>query len=384
MPRRSTTRSRARSTAAPQPAAPAKSTPRLGRARRRWILAGVGGVAVGLVLFLMGKVRPESPARLRAEAESAARAGDWATALQRWRALNATEAARGATHLGEARACLALGRAAQAERSLRRAIAVEPANPEHWRLLLQILWVEDRPLEAQQLGWEAQARVPPESRRDLLRELTLALLTDLPDEWVRTRLQRWIEADAGDVDARVALLQRIAAQPRAADPDRAVRLAELEALLADHPDHLGVREALVTSLADAGEPDRGRTVLDGWPPAHRDARYWRLLGRWALEYDHQPEQAVAALRHALADLPQDWRSWSRLARALRILGRDGEALQAAETVGRIREVLDPRTLGPRLDADVNHLDDPAALRDLAELCQRVGLTHLADAWRASE
>jgi hypothetical protein len=274
-----------------------------------------------------------------------------------------------------------LGRAAQAEQSLRRAIAVDPADPEPWRLLLQILWVEDRPLEAQRLGWEAHARVPPESRRALLGELTLALLADLPDERVRTTLRRWIAADAEDVDARVALLQRIAAQPRAADPDRASRLAELEALLANHLDQIGVREALVTSLADAGEPDRGRTILEGWPAAHRDARYWRLLGRWELEYDHQPERAIVAFRNALADLPQDWRSWYRMARALRVLGRDAEARQAAETVGRIREVLDPRTLGPRLDEDVNHLEDPAALRDLAELCDRVGLKNLAAAWR---
>ena len=381
MPRRSVTRSRAKSTGTPQPAAPAKARPQVGRRRRRWILAVVGGLAVVLVLVLIGRGIPESPARLRAQAESAARAGDWATALRRWRALNATRAARADTHLGEARACLAMGRAAQAEQSLRRAVAIDPADPEPRRLLLQILWVEDRPLEAQRLGWEAQARVLPESRRALLSELTLALLADLPDERVRTTLRRWIEADAEDVDARVALSQRIAAQPRAADPDRASRLAELEALLANHPDHVGVREALVTTLADAGEPDRGRAVLEVWPAAHRDARYWRLLGRWELEYDHQPERAVAAFRQALAELPQDWRSWYRLARALRVLGRDAEARQAAETVGRIREVLDPRTLGPRLDEDVNHLDDPAALRDLAELCDRVGLTKLAEAWR---
>src|SRR5262249_34874469 len=130
MPRRSLTRSRVKSTVAPQPAAPAGVVRRREGGRRHWLLVGVGGLAIILGFVLIGQVIPESPGGLRAAAEAAARAGDWTLALQRWRALNAAGAARAATHLGEARACLALGRAAQAERSLRRAIAVDPADPE--------------------------------------------------------------------------------------------------------------------------------------------------------------------------------------------------------------------------------------------------------------
>jgi len=298
-----------------------------------------------------------------------------------WRAVNATKAARGITHVEEARACLALGLAVQAEHSLHQAIITDPADPEPWRLLLQILRVEDRTLEALQVGWEAYDQVYPEARRVLLGELTLTLLASLPDERVRTTLQRWVKADSTDVDAQIALLQRIAAQPRAADPNRASLLTAMEALLAEHPDHITAREALVTALADTGEPERGSSLLDDWPKLARDARYWRLRGRWALEYDHQPNQAVAAFRIALAEFPQDWRSWYRLARTLYILGREVEGRQAAETVSRIREVLDPLVLGARLDAAFDHLDDPIALRDLAALCERAGLTRLADAWR---
>ena len=387
MPRRPAgrSRSRAKAPAVPKPAAPRSgAVGSLGLGRRGWMLAGVVGVVVVGLLALIGRLIPESPARLQAEAESAARAGYWPRALRAWRALNATGAARSATHLEEARSCLALNRAAQAERSLRLAIAADPADPEPWRVLLEILRVEDRTLEAQDLAWEAYARVPPASRRAPLRALTLALLAELPDETARLALRRWVQGDAQDVDARVALLQRIAAQPRGSDPDRDSRLAELETLVAEHPDHLGAREALVTALADAYEPDRGRAVLDGWPgpESARDARYWRLRGRWDLEYDHRPDRAVDAFRKVVAVLPQDLRSWSGLARSLRRTARDAEARQAAETVGRIREVLDPMTLGPSLDAAFKHLDDPAALRDLAVLSGRAGLTRLSDAWRA--
>src|SRR5262249_51144378 len=167
MPRRPAARSRARGKS---PGEPRRTTPaglirRPGWGRRWWIAAGLGGLAVAFVAIVAGGWIPESPESLRARAESAARAGDWATALRFWRSLNATSAATGASHLAEARACLSLGRAAQAEQSLRRAIAVEPSDPEPWKLLLEILWVEDRTLDAQRLGWEAYVQVRPEGRR---------------------------------------------------------------------------------------------------------------------------------------------------------------------------------------------------------------------------
>jgi len=339
-------------------------------------LAFVGGlIALSLRMF-------NSPGRLQNRAEAAARAGDWAAALASWRALNATSLASSASHLSEARVCLALGRAAQAEQSLQRAIIADPSDLAPWRLLLKILRIEDRTREAEQLGWKAYAQVHPDERPELLRELTLSLLADLPDEILRTTLKRWIEADPADVNAQVALWQRMGAAPQAGDPDRPTLLAALDSVLSSHPDHVGVREALVTALADAGEPERGRILFDRWPEASRDGRYWRLRGRWALEYDRRPDEAVAAFQTALADFPQDWRSWYRLARAFRMLGRDCDGRQAAESVSRIREILDPLTLGPRLDAAVNHLNDPAALEDLAALCERAGLKQLADAWRA--
>jgi tetratricopeptide (TPR) repeat protein len=325
----------------------------------------------------------DSHQNLFSKAEAAARTGDWTAAQRYWRAINGTSAARSASHLGEARACLALGQAAQAELSLHRAISADPSEPESWRLLLEILRVEDRTLDAQRLGWQAYNEVLPEARRELLRQLTLAFLADLlPEEKIRTTLRRWVEADINDVDAQVALWQRLIAQPRAGDPDRPSLLASLEDFLTKHPDHPGAREALTTSLADAGDPVRGNAVLAAWPEADRDARYWRLRGRWDLEYEHRPEQAVNAFRTALQELPQDWRSWYRLSRALRILDRQHESHQAAETVSRIREVIDPLVLGPRLHAAFDHLDDPKALADLAALCSQAGLTRLSSAWRA--
>ena len=119
-----------------------------------------------------------------------------------------------------------------------------------------------------------------DARRVLLQEMTLSLLTDLPDELARMTLQRWIDADGSDVDAQIALMQRMTIQPRESDPDRASILAELETILASFPDHVVAREVLVTALADAGEPEHGRALLNDWPTRFQDARYWRLRGRW--------------------------------------------------------------------------------------------------------
>ena len=142
-------------------------------------------------------------------------------------------------------------------------------------------------------------------------------LTDLPDELARKTLMRWIDADAGDVDARVALLRRMGADPRADDPQRESRLTQLRELLATHPGHADAREVLVTALADAGEMEEGGRLLETWPMDQRDSRYWRLQGRWYLEHDHRPDQAIAALRTALVDFPHDWRVHYRLARRSR-------------------------------------------------------------------
>ena len=281
----------------------------------------------------------------------------------------------------EAREALSLGQAARAERALIRQTRLDPSDPEPWLLRLEMLRVEDRQLEAQTVGWKALAAVRGPSRRRVLRAMTLAILADPPEEIARATLARWVAADPHDLDARVAQLQRIASSPRAGDPDRASRVASLSEILAAHPDHLSAREALVLALADAGDPIRGRAVLDAWPSGSRDARYHRLKGRWNLEYEHLYPEAVASFLKALADLPHDWRTHARLARSLHNANRDSDAKRAAEIVEKLREALDPIALGKRLDTDLAALDQPSSRLDLADLCDRVGLTRLAEAWR---
>ena len=109
--------------------------------------------------------------------------------------------------------------------------------------------------------------------------------------------------------------------------------------------------------------------------------YWRLRGRWDLEYDHAPGRAVKAFRKVLVHQPHDWRTRYRLAGGVAQDGRAKEAAIEAEAVQRTREVLEPLTLGPRLDSALDRLDDPSARLELAEVCNRAGLSRLAEAWK---
>ena len=209
-----------------------------------------------IACFVPGRRLDRRLARaLRSQAEAAAQSGDWSAALKSLPGVQSTSAATALTHLGEAKAALALGRAFQGEQSLRRSIAADPGNPEPWQLLLQILRVEDRTLDASEhrlgrlrevgsrgtSGGPAGADARPARRaagRGRPEERFAAGSTPIQTTSMR----------------EIALVQRVAAQPRAGDPDRAALLAELESIVANHPDHITAREVLVTALADAGEP----------------------------------------------------------------------------------------------------------------------------------
>src|SRR3954453_12122021 len=153
-----------------------------------WGLVLAGGFGFLMLLRMFG---PVDRVQLRAQAEAAEQAKDWVTALRLWRRINDTSAATGMTHLGEGRACLALGRAADAERALRKSIAATPSQADAWLLMLEILRVEVRSIDVFDLCWRALAEVSIESHLALLRGLTFLTLTEVPDDLARSTLERW-------------------------------------------------------------------------------------------------------------------------------------------------------------------------------------------------
>ena len=334
--------------------------------------------AIPIVAWTRGDGSSEA---LQERASAAERAGDHAEAIRLWRTVNGGAKATTSSLVAEARAWLAIDHAGRAEQVLERASMLDPSAVPPWLLRLQILRAEDRQADADRVGWNAYASVPPEGRAAVLRELTLATLAEPPDDDARALLSRWATADPADPDALAALQRRRAEHLRGSDPPPDDRIDALEAMLARHPDHAGTREALVLALLERGDPDRGREVLDAWPADARDTTYDRLRARWDIEYDERPNRAVESLRRVLDARPHDWKAVYLMARALHALGREAEARQAAESVARLREALEPGRLARRLGADFARLDEPAVRLDLAELCDGAGLIRLADAWR---
>ena len=149
-----------------------------------------------------------------------------------------------------------------------------------------------------------------EGRRALLREITLGVLADLPDDLVRTTLRRWIDADDADLDARIALLHRITIQPRDADPDRLTLLSELESIVVRSPSQISAREVLVTALADSGEPEGA----DG---------FCSRIGRLILEMLVTGDCVVAGIWNTITDPEMPLLHFARHYRNCRRIGDHG-------------------------------------------------------------
>lgn len=369
----------------PRPVRAGRSSNRSNDPRRRLLLAVTGLAILSVVALAAWAMLPADSSRLERQARQAADARDWDRAADLLARRNARDDAPAESLLAEARAQLARNHAREAELALRRATAADPRLAEAWLLILEILRLEDRQPEALRIGREAEAAVDHADRLRIRRALTLALLADAPDHIALPTLRSWAEADPDDLDSHLALIARQAQTgPRGAGPvaaRAAARVVSLEDLLARNPRHIGVRAAVISALAEAGQIDRGRELLDSWLSEDRDLRYDRLRGRWDLEYDHRPAEAVASFERVLAGLPHDWKTRTRLARALHAVGRDADARAQADIVARHGEIVRPDRLGARLSHDLERQDDPTALDDLARLCDSLGLSDLATSWR---
>lgn len=267
----------------------------------------------------------------------------------------------------------------------------DPRSASDWLKQIDRLRVEGRPIEAIAVAQEASRSVPLAQRPAILRAWTLALLADVPETQATLALNSWLAEDPDDLDAKVALLRRsLLSEALPGDRPRIGRsvpgdpgtLEGLRMILEERPEHLGAREVVVDALLDLGDVNEARSLLDAWPTSGRDdPRMLRLRSRLDLDFDGRPDRASASLGRLLASTPHDWQLRARRSRALAMGGKPDEARREAQRVDRLRERLSPDRLGPRLASALQRLDDPDALTDLADLCDSVGLTELANSWR---
>ena len=123
-----------------------------------WILVVAGGVGLVLLIRFLGLGDGD---RLRMRAEATGRAGDWSQSLRLWRRINAGSGATAATYLGRGSGLPGAGAGGPGRtRACGGRSRPRPGEPEAWLLVLKILRVEDRPLEAFRPGM-GSLRAPP-------------------------------------------------------------------------------------------------------------------------------------------------------------------------------------------------------------------------------
>ncbi len=345
----------------------------------------VGGgllVLIGLVVAAMliedGRERDRpgaDPETARRRAQRLAERGRWSDALEAWRIVNEATEADTDSRIAHAEAAIAVGRPGEAESALRPLLEARTPRPRAWTLMLDLLRIQERRDEALMLTRRGLDTVDLEHTPVLLRAGVQAVLTDVPDDQVRTTLRAWMAAEPDAPHAEIAYQRQIARRPRLDDPSAEDRADRLWDLVRAWPEFAPARIALVEALADAGRPLEARPVLEDWPETAASTGHQRIRGRWALEFEGAPGLAVEALEPVVDRVPHDWKSRYRLARALRLLGHTNRARIEARRVFLTRERLEPNELRPLL----RQLDDGMPVPDLAQRLRDVGLTRLAKA-----
>ncbi len=152
-------------------------------------------------------------------------------------------------------------------------------------------------------------------------------------------------------------------------------IQELESLLQAFPDHLDARLALVECHLARADKASARKSLDQMPEsAANDYRYWKSRGSLAL-LERRFDDSVADFTHALAKAPFDRELHHKLSQSLRIVGSFGRAEHHAQIADKLARI-------HRVCHSVYHqrTPSPADIMHLVQLCAEVGLIEEALGW----
>jgi predicted Zn-dependent protease len=286
------------------------------------------------------------------------RAGRLQSALEVLEALTAEFQHSAPAHLELGVACFESGRTAEAEAALRRAVQLNPASPDGWRLLADCLEARGDAAGAD----AARARYLKAANHDpRLRAAATALgennlptadsllcahldahPTDIAALRMRAevagRLRRYADAEellerclrlAPSFDAarhNLAVVLNREAKPAAALP----HIVQLLAKEPENPGYLNLKAAILANMGDyRGSIETYQGVLGRYP---RQPKIWMSLGH-ALKTEGRQEESVAAYRRALSMEPTLGEAYWSLAN-LKTFRFAAEDLQAMEGVLR--------------------------------------------------
>lgn len=322
-------------------------------------------------------------------------------ALARLRAVPDTAPEASAARKAEARVLLFLWRDAfSAERALERALAIDPGDVEAHFLLWKVLNLTRRHEDAEPNFLAVLGGTPPADRGAVLRDwyfsqfYPVTSTTDLDGlmgfratpadkatEVESRRLFGFRGADPLSPLANAAMARWFEAE----EADLPFALDLLDGALAARPDEARSEpffmETLVDVLVDLGEMDRAGREFDAWKPAETPRAYWLARARVEDEVKNDPAAAARSYERALGVWPGeiDWRTMNRAASCH---ARAGEAERAGELRARGAELerLFDEKIQSRLRMALVKLDNPDALREVADFYRKIGRPREAEEW----
>lgn len=289
----------------------------------------------------------------------------------------------------EGRFAMAAGRAKQAEAAWKICVANDPLHPtpprfftESVQELVQLYNLEERKSEARELLWWAYQQTEPSHHGTILiMSLWVDMYKNDPPQAV-SRLRRFVAAAPDDWEAQRALAHNLVSLNQFDEAERVIQ-ACLQAL----PDDARIWAEWLILLNRRG--DRGglaRALAQLPPQADRNPEIWKMRGLYR-ERTGDPAGAAAAYRQAVELEPTDEDAFYRLA----ILEpRLGQREQAAAHLARYKQLHEARAhLRESYDAYLDESKQPQVgagslgriTSRLAELCDAIGWTREAGAWR---
>jgi predicted Zn-dependent protease len=270
-------------------------------------------------------------------------------------------------------------RLARSEAAWTEARKLNPVVPEAGWLLIQQYYLQGRDDEARRLALELHPKEnDPYDRVRYLLELVREDVEHLAAAGVIPWLEPAVKADAKDKASALGLGRALVKEGRA---EEGLRL--LRETLSNSPDDPAAWQALLGGLADAGEIEQLEKELGRLPRAIAGERRFAVYrGRVAQERQRYPE-AIVAYSQALELTPDDPKLIFRMARSLRLAGRETEAkryeAREAEITAALKEqkevykdALAIKTLGAQ--------PEPLLYQRIANLRERLGRSDEALAW----
>jgi tetratricopeptide (TPR) repeat protein len=277
-----------------------------------------------------------------------------------------------------------------AERAWRACVADDPLHPMSpgylngaAKALVALYVLEDWRSEARDVLWEVFPQVAPEERPVILATLLRVESERIEPKEAAATLSRYVEADPGDWNARLALARNLDALGERARCDRLVADC-----LAERPDDLAAWRTWLEILTERNEPVELERALARMPSelaGAPDAPLQRIRGA-AFEARGELSHAAEALRTAVELDPHDDQAHFRLARVARRLELLDDEQHHRERHQAIRQARDEIASAladyRRLhEGTGDGLDRSAVFDRLARVSEAIGRDRLAREWR---